>query len=210
VVPGSQQNDSAPGSAQRSTVLAGITAALAADLAMLTDALDLAGTDIGNTLQSLVTAAGEAVGSYLGLRVAMTVNGAELEISTLQAAENHGHIRASLAIPSSPGSSVDGNFRLVLYAETAGAFVDLAADLAWLTDRPLADFRLDDDLVMPPASRSPSALTVLSTVNQALGILIGRGHTPEAAERYLDVAATRAAADRYSAARLIVDDPDWV
>ena len=38
---------------------------------------------------------------------------------------------------------------IILYAGSPGTFVDLAADLAWLTARPLTDFVLDQHLTVP-------------------------------------------------------------
>jgi hypothetical protein len=91
-----------------------------------------------------------------------------------------------------------------LYAGSPGAFVDLAADLAWLTARPLSDFVLDQHLTIPTPSNTGTQLHAASIINQAMGVLMGRGHTPEQAHRQLDSQAADAGTDRHAAAQLIL------
>jgi len=57
---------------------------------------------------------------------------------------------------------------LVVYAGSPGTFVDLAADLAWLTARPLSDFFLDQHLPAP-AGDAATNLFEVSVINQAIG-----------------------------------------
>jgi len=47
-----------------------------------------------------------------------------------------------------------------------------------------------------------------SLINQAIGMLIARGHTPEQADRKLDAHAARDGVDRHIAARLILAGSD--
>lgn len=93
---------------------------------------------------------------------------------------------------------------LVLYAGSPGAFVDLAADLAWLTARPLSDFVLDQHLTIPAGSDTGTQLSAASVINQAIGVLIGIGYTPRQADLRLDSQAAHAGTDRYAAAQLIL------
>jgi hypothetical protein len=51
-----------------------------------------------------------------------------------------------LPLPGAPRAAGEPSIALVLYAARPGAFVDLAADAAWLTDRPLSSFVLDGHL----------------------------------------------------------------
>ena len=108
----------------------------------------------------------------------------------------------------------------MLYAETPGAFVDLAADVAYLqrvrgpedaTDAADGDgdghqpaVALDADL--PPESVIPglSGLREYEMVNQAVGVLVERGHAPSDAHAALrrDAAIDGLALPDY-AARLI-------
>lgn len=79
-----------------------------------------------------------------------------------------------------------------------GSFVDLTADLAWLTARPLSDFVLDQHL---PATAERGAATSLFTawvINQAIGALIGQGFTPERAERHLTAEGADAGISRHA------------
>ena len=83
-------------------------------------------------------------------------------------------ITTSLLVPlavAADGGEV--SVALILYAETPGAFIDLAADLAWITGRPPEDFALDEHRSLP--TNSTARLTDLSSINQALGVLIERG-----------------------------------
>jgi hypothetical protein len=75
---------------------------------------------------------------------------------------------------------------LVLYAATPGAFIDLAADLNYALGLHPAALTLDDDLTEPVSGTGITGLTSQSTINQALGVLIDRGHTPEAARQELN------------------------
>jgi hypothetical protein len=94
---------------------------------------------------------------------------------------------------------------LILYAETPGTFVDLAADLAWLTRRPPGDFALDQHLTVPGGSNGGTSLRAASVINQAIGVVIGRGYTPRQAHSELDNQAARARTDRHTAAQVILD-----
>lgn len=90
---------------------------------------------------------------------------------------------------------------VTLYAANAGAFVDLAADLAYTYSQPLSGIALDEHLPDPsptqPVLKGPrvtaDALTVaeLSAINKAIGVLIAGGSSPEQADAVLtDNAAT--------------------
>jgi hypothetical protein len=93
---------------------------------------------------------------------------------------------------------------IVLYAAMPGAFVDLAADLAWLTGRALDDVGLDVDLGPRIHAHATTSLSSLSSIDQALGMLMGQGHTPEEALVELEALATRAGGDRHAAALLLL------
>jgi hypothetical protein len=73
---------------------------------------------------------------------------------------------------------------VILYASVPGAFVDLAADLGWLTGRDHSSHFLDRHLTRP-ADGTASVVRVSSAINQAVGVLIGTGRTPEDAHHYL-------------------------
>jgi hypothetical protein len=174
-------------------------------MALLTETLDEPGTDIAHSLHRLTLDAQAAVPSYLGLSVVVPHSDPPLTVTTLADGAVAGDIRTSLHVPL-PGIGAGHepvSVALILYAETPGAFVDLAADLAWLTRRPLTDFMLDQHLTVP--ADTTDQLRAVSDTNQAIGALIGRGYTPQQAHRHLDIQAADNRTDRHTAAQLILD-----
>jgi len=74
---------------------------------------------------------------------------------------------------------------VIFYASTAGALVDLAADLGFRLG-PRDDVVLDGNLRPREAHPVTSGLHELAVVQRALGVLIARGRTPLAARRELE------------------------
>jgi len=179
-----------------------ISAALAADLGILTAALDEPGADVLHSLHRLGVDTQAAVPTYLGLSV--TVDGSDppftFTIFEEDAADGVG-ASLSLTLPGVGEGWASPSVALILYARTPGTFVDLAADLAWLTGRPQSDFALDQHLNVPAGT----SLRAASVINQAIGVLIGRGYTPRQAHSKLDTQADRARTDRDTAAQVILD-----
>jgi hypothetical protein len=183
-----------------------ISAALAADLGILTAALDEPGGDVLHSLHRLGVGAQAAVPTYLGLSV--TVDGSDppftFTVFEEGAADGVGtSLRLTLAGVSDGWAPP--SVTLILYAGTPGTFVDLAADLAWLTGRPPSDFALDQHLGVPAGSDAGTSLRAASVINQAIGVLIGRGYTPRQAHSKLDTQADGAGTARYTAAQFILD-----
>jgi hypothetical protein len=189
-----------------------ITATVAADLAALTEALDEPGADLATTLRRLAADAKLAVGSLVGLTVRITVGGQQTQLSTLDGAAVSGAVRASLLIPLQPvlvgGAATAAGIDLVLYAATPGAFTDLAADLAWLSGQALSEYALNQHLLGLDATTPTDGLATLSLSNQAIGVLIACGHTPEQAEQELLARAARGGVDRRVAAQQILAGAD--
>jgi hypothetical protein len=183
-----------------------ITAALAADLRLLTATLDEPGADIAHTLQLLAADTAAGVPSYLGLSVTATRSGPPFTSTHLLDDVVNGDVATSLRLrlPGHRDGRSPPTVVIILYAGSPGAFVDLAADLAWLTARPLTDFALDQHLTIPAKSLTEGQLRADSTTNQAIGVLIGRGYTPQQADWELDTQTGHAGADRLIAARLIL------
>jgi hypothetical protein len=182
-----------------------ITAALAADLGILTAALDEPGADIAQSLNQLALNARAAVPTYLGLSVIVGDDDHPSLSVDLADGVLAGDIRASLRLTLS--GVIESRemlaVALILYAGSPGTFVDLAADLAWLTGRPSSDFVLDEHLHVPAGSRTGMQLAA-AVINQAIGILIGRGYTPQLADCHLDTLAANAGTDRHAAAARIL------
>lgn len=64
---------------------------------------------------------------------------------------------------------------VILYAAKPGAFIDLAADLAWLTGRSLTDFVLDRHLILPKAPDAASGPAVAAPRASAETATAARG-----------------------------------
>ena len=174
---------------------------LVADLALLTDALD--GVDVATTLTLLASDVATAVSSYAGLSLRLCSAARHVELTTLTDEVAVQRIVTSLRIPV-PQPTAGPAVVIVLYATTPGAFVDMAADLAWLTGRALDDVGLDRDLGNALHAHPATSLRDGSTVDQAVGVLVSRGRTPEEASADLDDLALGSGSDRYAAARQLL------
>jgi hypothetical protein len=146
------------------------------------------------------------VPSYLGLTVMVSLSDPLFTSTYLLDGVVAGDIRTSLQLrlPGLGDNRSPPTVAIIFYAGSPGAFVDLAADLAWLTARPLADFTLDQHLALPVGSTTASPLRAASVVNQAIGVLIGRGYTPQRASRELDNQAHQTGTDRHAAAHHVL------
>ncbi|MEE6135031.1 hypothetical protein SKC41_01640 [Mycobacterium sp. 050128] len=177
-----------------------IAAALAADLGILTAALDEPGADVADSLRRLTADAAAAIPTFMGLSV--TVDGIDppFAFTTFVDSAGTGDVRTSLrlAVPGVGDVGLLPTVVLVLYAGSPGTFVDLAADLAWLTGRPLSDFVLDQHLAVPAERDSATSRLEASVINQAIGVLVGRGYTPEQAECHLTVEGADAGISRHA------------
>ena len=183
-----------------------ISAALAADLGILSAALDEPAADVPHSLRRLGVDARAAVPTFLGLSV--TVDGSDPSFTfTIFEEDAADGVRTSLrlTLPGVGDGWASPSVALILYAGTPGTFVDLAADLTWLTGRPPSDFALDQHLSVPAGSDAGTSLRAASVINQAIGVLIGRGYTPRQAHSKLDTQADRAGTDRYTTAQSVLD-----
>jgi hypothetical protein len=159
-----------------------LSSALAAALSSLSGAIKDPNAGLEARLQLLADDLKVAVSSYLGLTVTIAMDGHEISFSLT---ERGGPAATSLCLPlpevagSEPGSS------LVLYGATPGAFVDLAADLTWALALDPAAIVLDAHLDVPRPSDVVTGLHEQGIVNQALGVLIERGHAFESARAEL-------------------------
>ncbi|HEX6757220.1 MAG TPA: hypothetical protein VF086_02235 [Propionibacteriaceae bacterium] len=186
--------------------------ALLRDLLHLSSSVELDEDELGARLAALVTALRAAVASYRGMYLTVVEGDEPVSLSAFHSTED-GAITTSLRLPFAalaPGFHVGS--RVVFYAASPGAFVDLAADLAHalhapiifdcprqrLTGSPEGDGQHGDnprdghesivlDADLPPATLV-SRLTGLgdaSTINRAVGMLIDQGHHPDKAHATL-------------------------
>ena len=186
-------------------------------LTLLTEALDDPEADIAHSLRRLTLDAAAAIPSHCGVSVAVPHSDPPITLTVLVdgavAADVGTSLRFTFAGHDRPRKS--SAVVVILYARSPGAFVDLAADMAWLTGRSPSDFVLDEHVGVSAESVSEGQLLAASTIDQAIGALIGRGYTPRQADRQLDVHAANNHTDRYTAARRILaniipdDDGDF-
>jgi hypothetical protein len=180
-----------------------ISAALAADLALLSQALEDPGVDLEAGLRAFTVTVKRAVSSYTGMTMTITLDGHDISFTVHDDTTPRPASRpaASLLVPLAGPTPTDADSTLLLYAATPGAFVDLAADLSYALGIGLTDLILDAHLDPPADDVGVDGLAHHRAINQAIGVLIGRGHTPEAARHELhrlaalDHGDLRAAAD---------------
>ncbi len=185
----------------------------AASLAELTETFDDPDIDIGRSLGRFADQVRSAVPSYLGVSVEMMTADTQRSVDAMEDSFVPGTIRSSVKIPTSTalgaGPERAGGAQriaLILYAASPGALIDLAADLAWLTSLPLSDFALDQHLTGPESLSGSAAAT--SVVNQAIGVLLARGRTPEEAEADIDGRAVRTGLTRQVVATAILAETE--
>jgi hypothetical protein len=156
-----------------------ITAAVAEQLLLLHGDPDLGG-DFATALDRLGRDVVRAVPSCFAVTITHAGLGGEISVSITG---GPAAVLASLAVPLSAGHAGD---LVVLRAGEAGAFLLLSDDL--LRPDHHLPVQLDEHLTWPAAANGESlgaSLADLSAIDQAIGVLVGRGLPPEAAHREL-------------------------
>jgi hypothetical protein len=179
-----------------------LSAALAADLSLLSAAIQQSDGGLEPVLQSLAKQIRAAVESYAGLTITIAAEGHRISFTT---SEPGATAATSLSIPLTAVAGSEAGSSLVLYATTPGAFVDLAADLAWVLEIKPSALALDQHVTVPPPSQGVTGLRELATINRAIGALIELGHTPESARAQLRRHADLDSGDMPAAAQRILD-----
>jgi hypothetical protein len=182
-----------------------LAAALAADLAGLSRAIDDPEFELETDLRALIAHLQDAVESYLGLRMTMTIEDRRLSFATYAGGVVPTDIGSSLRLALSAVAATDGGSFLVFFAAAPGAFVDLAADLSYALQVDLSDLVLDEDGLAGPGAGGINGLPAWSDVNRAVGVLIGRGHTLESAREELRRLADLGSGDLHHAAATVLD-----
>lgn len=210
--------------------------ALLRDLLQLSSSIGLDDDAIGAPLATLVGELQTAVPSYRGLHLTIVDNGHPVILTAFLPSQDGGSIKTSMRVGfAALGPGFDHESRAVFYAETPGAFVDMAADFEYALDTPTtthshptrsadssdSDARhgvdrcdghrpivLDADLPPPTTASGLVGLDELSTVERAVGIMIDHGHHPDQAHATLrrDAAAAGVEPHIY-AARLLRPAP---
>lgn len=183
--------------------------ALLRDLLRLSSSIGIDHDAIQAPLVALVADLWAAVPSYRGLHLTVIENDCPVSLAAFPAPDGES-ISTSLRIPlDALGTGFDAGSRVVFYAATPGAFVDLAADLGYALptiapghprgpdgdadgdgqqhahpdDRRL--IALDADLPPPTLVSGLTGLDELSTMNRAAGMLIDQGHHSDRAHAAL-------------------------
>jgi hypothetical protein len=158
---------------------------LARDLSVLTRVLDRPGIDFEVLLRGLGDTISGLVESYLGLRMTLILDGHAITVTVMDGFVYPGDIAVSARLPLDDLSTAERGSVIVFYAWDADAFVDFAPDWGFASgfrhDRPI----LDGHLPEPWLVSGVTGLAEMSQLNQAIGILIGRGHTPAGARTEL-------------------------
>lgn len=189
---------------------------LSQHLTELSDATEEPGADLQAMLEVLIDDLRAAVPSFLGLLMTIPAPGTS-ETTCREAPE--GAVTLNLLSPDvvsavvttlrlpldALGMSGDGG-EVIFYAAFPGAFVDLAADIRFAcgkAGRVVLDGHLPEPAA-PGTSSGISGLPAASVINQALGVLMDQGHTPDGACRVLRDRADRAGLSLHQAARLVL------
>jgi len=180
-----------------------LSAGLAADLARLTDALDDPATDLADLVSLLHDAFVVAVPSALGLAFTIRASPAEVTVSTLDGAATA--VATSLQVPLGSWTDLEPGSAVIFYAATTGALVDLAADLGWLLNL-RSDVVLDGHLPNAQQPEATSGLAELSVIQQAVGVLIDRGRTPQAGRDELQTLARESDRTVHAVAAQVIRD----
>ncbi len=168
-------------------------------------ALDGPGADLPAIIAVLMEDLSGAVPSFLGMTITITEDDLRLVLPTLND-DRRRSARASLRLPlGRPGSSPVGH--IVLFARWPDAFIGLATDArhrAQGAGQIVVDADLGDD--NPPRTSETWTSETLSErgeVNQAIGLLIDRGHPPDEARAQLERGATGGLSRAQVARRLL-------
>lgn len=179
-----------------------IAAEVVADLSLLSDAVrDPASTStVVATVLGLVTSARAAVDCLLGMTVVLGADAERvtLRFTLLDPGADPAGVASSLRLPRPTDGASGGGpvVTVVLYAATPGAFVDLAADLAFLGGSWLDAAELDRHRDLAREPDVTGWVLEDATVNEAVGVLLDRGRTREQARAELDTLADAAGTSR--------------
>lgn len=158
--------------------------ALADDIRDLFEMLDKPSHDVFCSMAALRGNLKLVVGSSPGF--SLRLGGSHpVTLTSVDCHVRSGDIATSLALPLSWTGPDETRSSIVFYAGIPGALVDLSADLAFALGLPLDCLRLDEHLRPDLLKSGIVGLAEMSTVNRAIGTLIGRGYTPQAAQAEL-------------------------
>jgi hypothetical protein len=181
---------------------------------LTTTDVDGDGHAVSELLAALIRELEASVLSYRGLQLTISQNGFPVVLTAFTDGHD-GAVGTSLRVPLAlldPGFTTES--RIVFYAGTPGAFVDLAADLTFAlrgastpesaeNSAPPA-IRLDADPSPRTDGFNLSGVTELSAIDRAVGVMIDQGHHPDHALATLRSEADRAGMEPYTRALRIL------
>jgi hypothetical protein len=142
-----------------------------------------------------------AVPSFLGLQMMLVEHEQPVTLTEFDPTAGPNDVHSSVRVPlrALDIEGAEPTSMIAFYAGRAGAFVDLAADVGFAVHLPVRSpddhasepagdlsIRVDDPMQPTTMSSGLVGAAELSTINRALGILIGEGHSyPEAARAEL-------------------------
>ena len=182
------------------------------DLRELAFSIDADDDTVADALARLVTHLRRTASSYTGLQLTIMSDSSPVTLTHYATANAPPATSLRLALAALVPHA-DGDSHVTFYAARAGAFVDLAADLSYALGIPTgsprsapvdgaanahedrAAIELDGDLALDTPRSGLTGLAELSTINRAIGFLIGQGHLPEHAHEILRRGAAGAGVD---------------
>jgi hypothetical protein len=161
-----------------------ISHALADDIRELFENLEESSADACSSLASLRRDLKLIIRSSLGFT--LRLDGSQpVTLTSVDYFVSASDIATSLRFPLSWMGPEELASSIVFYAGVPGALVDLAADLTYELSLPPDSLRLDEDLTPELLESGLVGMVEASTVNHAIGALMGRGHTCETAQAEL-------------------------
>lgn len=183
-----------------------LPASLITQLDSLTTALDDPGTDLRAILAVLSDDVTSAVPSYLGLTITMVTDGDAVQLTAV--AVSKAAVNASLRLPLPLLAGSEAGSTIEFYAGVPGAFARMAHDVR-------QTYGLDGEVVLDdhrtgPTNQTGTAVAMgvddFTMVNRAVGVLIGKGRTPDEANNELHASAQRASISLPDAAQAVLRD----
>ncbi|MDT4928911.1 MAG: hypothetical protein QOF92_1778 [Pseudonocardiales bacterium] len=165
---------------------------LAADLRILTEALDPPRADLEVELHALIADIRLTTRSYLGLTLTIVSAGIPFTIIAVDEPIEPGRIRSSALLPLTTLCDVEPESSMIFYAAEPNAFIHFATEVSNALGLDGGAIELDTRLTLPSRTDALSAIAAARQVNQAIGVLIERGRSPAAARGELAALAERA------------------
>ena len=159
--------------------------------------------DPQDSLTGLTSALKRVAPSYSGLALTLVIDDQAVSITSVELGNNSA-IATSLSLSLAWVPLLDADSQITFYASMPGTFVDLAADFIYALGN--ESLRLDEDIPKVLVS-DLTGVHILTTINEAVGVLIGHGHTPDGAQRELRHIADTTRVSIQRAAEVVTDNP---